>query len=85
MNQHEKVMGKGIIAHDEVHGSSDGSNASGERGLLCTLWSGDCHTVNYTLKYRVKIPSSSLCLGGFMQPEKLMQEWGPSRMASWTG
>ena len=81
MKQQDESLGKGIIGSDEVFGvlyqcllrSKSGVQSIGERQLLCSFWSGDGHSAIYASKSTVKVHSSGLCIGGFTQPDKLMQ------------
>lgn len=46
---------------------------SGERQLLLTLWGGKGHNIAYASKAHIELQKSGLCIGGFTQPDRMME------------
>lgn len=46
---------------------------SGERQLLLTLWGGRGHNIAYASKAHIELQKSGLCIGGFTQPDRMME------------
>lgn len=71
--------GRGIICADEVSQFLTGmlrrsqTDTSGERQLLLTLWGGRGHNIAYASKAHIELQKSGLCIGGFTQPDRMME------------
>eukprot|EP00105_Crassostrea_gigas_P028304 XP_011449916.1 PREDICTED: uncharacterized protein LOC105344035 [Crassostrea gigas] len=71
--------GRGIICADEVSQFLTGmlrrrqTDTSGDRQLLFTLWGGRGHNIAYASKAHIELQKSGLCIGGFTQPDRMME------------
>lgn len=46
---------------------------SAERQLLFTLWGGSGHNITYASKAHIELKKSGLFIGGFTQPDRMME------------
>lgn len=70
-----------VIGSDEIFGmlqqilarSDQGAAGTGERALLCSLFTGGSHSSHYSARDNINVSSAhtNLCVTGFTQPEKL--------------
>ena len=73
--------GQGIVCHDEMYAtfmnilrrSSAGSDSSGERQCVLSAWNGGRISMTYATKDNIDVATSALTIGGFTQPDRLVE------------